>query len=171
MLILISQGAPYLAVFARCEDFRIQIPLEIDGGNLNTVAADAWSPESGKRYHHHMAEWRAILSLIVVFVWTATPVLACLPSSTMTKVEMECCKKMAGDCHMGARNHPCCEKSVNQTSPVAELQRTHVLQVAFTAIASSAQLPERPTREVELSSITLGLPPPAPPNPNSILRI
>jgi hypothetical protein len=72
---------------------------------------------------------------------------------------------------MGAHNHPCCEKSVNRTAPVAELQRTHILQVAFTAIASSSQLPERPTPEAESTRVTLGLPPPAPSNLNSILRI
>jgi hypothetical protein len=118
-----------------------------------------------------MVKWRAKLSLLVVLAWTATPVLACLPSSTMTKVEMECCKKMAGDCHMGARNHPCCEKSATQTAPVAEFQRTHVFQAVFVAIAPSAELFVRPPQKAESISITLGLPPPAPPDLNSILRI
>src|SRR5215475_672132 len=109
-----------------------------------------------------MAKWQGILSLFVVLTWTATPVLACLPSSTMTKVEMECCKKMAGDCHMGARNHPCCEKNASQIAPVAEFQQAHTLQVVFVAIAPSTELAASPIKETEVSRIALGLPPPAP---------
>src|SRR6266852_9263631 len=80
-----------------------------------------------------MVKWRAILSFVLVLVWTATPALACIPKSAMTQVEMECCKKMAGDCHMGPRNHPCCEKSVNQPFPVATIQQSHVPHPVFTA--------------------------------------
>jgi hypothetical protein len=90
----------------------------------------------------------------------------------MTKAEMECCKKMAGDCHMGSRNHPCCEKNVNQAVPVATVQQLQVvLHPVFNAIMSVVQIPCLPTRDVESHRLALGLPPPAPPNLNSILRI
>jgi hypothetical protein len=118
-----------------------------------------------------MVKWRAILSFVLVLVWTATPALACVPKSTMTKVEMECCKKMAGDCHMGSRNHPCCEKNVNQPSSVATVQQFHVLHPVFTAVMSDVQTSGLPMRDAESHGLALGLPPPAPPNLNSILRI
>ena len=118
-----------------------------------------------------MARWRIIFSMGVIFAWTVTPLVACLPSSTMTKAEMECCREMAGNCHMGVRNHPCCEKKINQTAPVAEVQQPHTLQIVFVAIAPSSQLSVAPAREAGSSRTTLGLPPPAPPNLNFILRI
>jgi hypothetical protein len=40
----------------------------------------------------------------------------------MTHSEMECCKKMAGDCHMGSGQHPCCKTVSNAPTPVASLQ-------------------------------------------------
>ncbi len=49
---------------------------------------------------------RCTLAFILALIWTATPALACLPTSTMTQAEMACCKRMAGDCHMGVSNHP-----------------------------------------------------------------
>jgi len=40
----------------------------------------------------------------------------------MTQSEMACCKKMAGDCRMGAEQHPCCKTVSSAPSPVASLQ-------------------------------------------------
>jgi hypothetical protein len=118
-----------------------------------------------------MVKWRAILSFVLVLVWTATPALACVPKSTMTKVEMECCKKMAGDCHMGSRNHPCCEKNANQPSSVANVQRSHVLNPVFAAIVTVVQISSLLMRDAESHRLTQGLPPPSPPSISSILRI
>jgi hypothetical protein len=117
-----------------------------------------------------MVNSRAILSFVLVLVWTATPALACLPTSTMTKVEMQCCKKMAGECHMGFHNHPCCEKNVHQPSPVATIHQSH-LHPVFTEMMSATQTISPPTGEAKLHSLALGLPPPSPPTLNSILRI
>lgn len=117
-----------------------------------------------------MVSCRAILSFVLVLVWMAIPALACLPASTMTQVEMECCKKMAGDCHMGSRSHPCCEKNVNQTSPVATVERSHrlhaVVTVAVFDISSAA-----PTVESEFLHLKFSSPPHSPPSLNSPLRI
>ena len=118
-----------------------------------------------------MVKWRSILSLILVLAWTASPALACLPTSTMTKVEMECCKKMAGDCPMGSRGHPCCEKRASQPSPVATVQQSHVQHVVFTIVTSVVQAVCPPMRDAESHCLALGLPPPLPPSLNSILRI
>jgi len=117
-----------------------------------------------------MVKCRAVLSFVLVLVWTAKPALACAPKSAMTQVEMECCKKMAGDCHMGPRNHPCCEKSVNQPSPVASVQRSHVPHPVFTAtVLDVASI--RPTVEFEFRRVKFCPPPHSPPSLNSPLRI
>jgi hypothetical protein len=118
-----------------------------------------------------MVKWRAILSFVLVLVWTASPALACLPTSTMTKVEMECCKKMAGDCHMGTHSHPCCEKHLNQSTPVATVQQQHGLHAVFTMVTPVVQTICLPIRDAAFHRMALGLPPPSPPSLNSILRI
>ena len=66
-----------------------------------------------------MAKCRSMFVFVLVLAWTAIPALACLPSATMTQAEMACCKKMAGDCHMGAGQHPCCKTKVDRATPVA----------------------------------------------------
>ena len=118
-----------------------------------------------------MLKWRAVVCFGLILVWMAAPALACLPTSTMTKAEMECCKKMAGDCHMGSHNHPCCEKTAAQPSPVAAVQQSHVLHIVFTAVMLVSQTSALPSHDLESYCLTLGLPPPAPPNFNSVLRI
>src|SRR5258707_5329261 len=117
-----------------------------------------------------MVKWRAILSFVLVVVWTATPALACLPKSTMTRVEMECCQKMAGDCHMASHSHPCCEKNVNQPAPVASVQQSHVFHPVFTAaVLAAASAP--PTVEFEFRHLKSALPLHSPPPLNFPLRI
>jgi len=51
----------------------------------------------------------------------------------MTAEEMECCKKMAGNCDMGGGNHKCCGTAVkNFASEVALLHNsTFDLQITF----------------------------------------
>jgi hypothetical protein len=39
----------------------------------------------------------------------------------MTPAEMECCKKMAGNCDMGGGEHKCCDTTVNQAAPTAAI--------------------------------------------------
>jgi hypothetical protein len=117
-----------------------------------------------------MVKWRAILSFVLVLVWTATPALACVPKSTMTQVEMECCKKMAGDCRMGSRKHPCCEKNVGQTSLVAAVQQLHALHPVFTAVVLDISS-VRPTVQSEFHHRAVASPPHSPPPLNSPLRI
>jgi hypothetical protein len=72
---------------------------------------------------------------------------------------------------MGSRNHPCCEKNVNQVAPVATVQQSHVLHVVFSPVAAVIQTICLPTRDAESHRLTLGLPRPSPPSLNSILRI
>jgi hypothetical protein len=126
-------------------------------------------PEGGtikgvSRFHH-------IVVLGLICVWIGSPALACLPNTQMTAAEMACCKKMAGDCHMGMGQHPCCTTASLAPSPVASLQpSSHVHpNVAVTTLTVTLEL--APVSTGEFAQVHLGLPPPAPPGPNSILRI
>ena len=118
-----------------------------------------------------MAKWRLALAFILILVWTATPALACLPTSTMTQAEMACCKKMAGNCHMGVGKHPCCKTVTSTDVPVAALQPTTQVQPSFAVVALVPLLQEPPLAEFVLKQANLGLPPPAPSGLTSILRI
>src|SRR6266513_1619893 len=118
-----------------------------------------------------MARWRCTLAFILLLVWTATPALACLPSPTMTQAEMACCKKMAGDCHMGSNNHPCCKRVSSVDPLVPKIQPIPQVQPDLSAVTSVYIQQVSPSGDFVLTQVGLGLPPPAPPGPNSILRI
>jgi hypothetical protein len=115
---------------------------------------------------------RFISVLVLVFTWTAIPALACLPNATMTQAEMACCKRMAGDCHMGAGQHSCCKTKAGQASPVAALDRNSV-QIHPHVVATLLDVKLLPELRLDRarSSDLQGLPPPAPPGLNSVLRI
>ena len=119
-----------------------------------------------------MVKYRSLVVFALLVVWTAIPALACLPTQGMTQAEMACCKKMAGDCQKGAGQHPCCETSVNRTPSVAKIEGniSQVQPYVSATLLETALLPE-PTLSHVSDSEKLGLPPPAPPALNSILRI
>jgi hypothetical protein len=119
-----------------------------------------------------MAKHQSMFVFVLLFTWMATPALACLPSAEMTETEMACCKKMAGDCHMGAGHHPCCETKVERAAPAATLDRT-TTQIHPYVLATSLDLTllSDPTIDRRGSSELRGLPPPAPPGPKPVLRI
>jgi len=68
-----------------------------------------------------LVTYRRIFAFALAFLWLAAPLLACLPNRSMTAEEMECCKRMAGNCDMGGGNHGCCDKTVNHSAPTAAL--------------------------------------------------
>ena len=119
-----------------------------------------------------MTKCRSLVGFALLVVWTAIPALACLPTHGMTQAEMDCCKKMAGDCQKGAGEHPCCKTAVNRAPTVAKVERNvsqiqpdvpaALLETAFSFELFLSRAPD---------SEKLGLPPPAPPALNSILRI
>jgi hypothetical protein len=119
-----------------------------------------------------MVKYRSMFALILVFAWTAIPALACLPNATMTQAEMACCKKMAGDCSMGAGQHPCCKTKAEQPRPVATLDRT-ATQIDLRVVALLRDVSLEPERTLDWAGTRelRGLPPPAPPGLNSVLRI
>jgi hypothetical protein len=121
-----------------------------------------------------MAKARPIVVLALLALWTAVPVLACLPTHQMTQSEMACCKKMAGDCQMGSAQHPCCKTAPTVNAPVATISAIEPISQPHPGIAVVSFIPStqfEPQAEGEINQAHLGLPPPAPPGPNSILRI
>src|SRR5438477_6612780 len=117
-----------------------------------------------------MLQGRSLIACALLVGLTGIPALACLPNPDMTQAEMACCKKMKGDCQMGTRQHPCC-KRVN-SPPVASIDRS-VSQVQPPAVAVLFEITHSPNASVQgvFQLESLGLPPPSPPAPNSILRI
>jgi|SRR5579863_6128209 len=118
-----------------------------------------------------MVRCRSIIVLSLLALWLATPALACLPSSHMTDAEMACCKKMAGNCHMGTGQHPCCKTVSNAPASVASIQPISQLHLDFAVVAVTLVVHIPCASHAESEQIGLGLPPPAPPGQNSILRI
>jgi len=121
-----------------------------------------------------MAKARPIVVLALLALWTAVPVLACLPTHQMTQAEMACCKKMAGDCQMGSAQHPCCKTAPTVNAPVAIIATIEPISQPHPIVAVVSFFPStqfEPNAEGEVAWAYLGLPPPAPPGPNSILRI
>ena len=89
----------------------------------------------------------------------------------MTQAEMACCKKMAGDCKMGAEQHPCCKTVSSSPSPVASVQSKIHFQPLAGVVGLVTSLEVTLVSQVDQTLGHLGLPPPAPPGPSSILRI
>jgi hypothetical protein len=90
----------------------------------------------------------------------------------MTQAEMDCCKKMAGDCQKSAAQHPCCKTAVNRTPTVAKVERnvSQIQRYVPAALLETAFLFE-PVLNRAPNIEKLGLPPPTLPALNSILRI
>lgn len=118
-----------------------------------------------------MVRCRSIVVLSLLALWLATPALACLPSSHMTDAEMACCKKMAGNCHMGTGEHPCCKTVSNARVSIASIQPISQLHLDLAVVAVALVVDVPCPSHAESVLVGLGLPPPAPPGQNSVLRI
>src|ERR1700674_2402197 len=118
-----------------------------------------------------MAKVRPIVVLSLLVLWTVAPALACLPNRQMTQAEMACCKKMAGDCHRGPGQHPCCKTTSTVDAPVATVQQASRVHPEFAVLYLNQSSHFWPTAEGEVVQVHPGLPPPAPPGSISTLRI
>jgi len=112
------------------------------------------------------------LPIVALAMLIATaPLLACLPTPSMTDAEMACCKKMAGNCDMGTGNHSCCKSTVStpQLTGISQNPQVHLpdgLVVVSTILAdANAGLTSEVVRVVP-SAIPI-----SPPGLQSILRI
>lgn len=118
-----------------------------------------------------MGMLRRMLAFVLVLAWAAPTAFACLPNPQMTQSEMACCKKMAGDCRMSAEQHPCCKTVSRSPSRVASVQSKIHFEPLAGLVGLVAPLEVTSISQVDLTLAHLGLPPPAPPGPSSILRI
>src|SRR5580700_3655730 len=118
-----------------------------------------------------MARVRRLVVVSLLVLWTVAPALACLPSRQMTQAEMACCKKMAGECHGGPGQHPCCKSAPSVDTPVATVQPSSQVHHEFTTLCLNQSFQSEPTVQGEVVQVHLSLPPPAPPGSNSTLRI
>lgn len=72
---------------------------------------------------------------------------------------------------MGAGQHPCCKTKVEQPTPVATPDRTTIHMPYGVAALSYVPLLAEPPFDGRSSRELRGLPPPAPPGLNSVLRL
>lgn len=119
-----------------------------------------------------MALCRSIVVLLLIAVWLAAPAIACLPDPHMTHAEMACCKKMAGDCHMGERHHPCCKPERTLATPPAKVQQVVQMHPGVIVMALVTRyLHFELIPEARFAEVNLGLPPPGPSQATTSLRI
>ncbi|MBA3914866.1 MAG: hypothetical protein H0X25_13675 [Acidobacteriales bacterium] len=119
-----------------------------------------------------MPDWRSIVAMLLLSVWMGMPALACLPDASMTAAEMACCRKMAGDCQMGTAQHPCCKTTVRSHPSDAAVDRSAVqIQPAVRVNVSASVTPPAFAPHDDANIELRGLPPPAPPGVNSVLRL
>jgi hypothetical protein len=79
------------------------------------------------RLYTLMVARRLPIVALAMLIATA-PLLACLPTPSMTDAEMACCKKMAGNCDMGTGSHSCCKTTVSTPQLTAISQNSQVHQ-------------------------------------------
>jgi len=90
----------------------------------------------------------------------------------MTAAEMECCKKMAGNCDMGGGNHKCCDVTVNHGAPVAAIAHSSGLHaLAVPMILADARIELAPPRLVERIVSSIVQASPSPPGSTTVLRL
>jgi hypothetical protein len=90
----------------------------------------------------------------------------------MTPAEMECCKKMAGDCDMGGGDHKCCDKTVNHAAPTAVIANnvtSHMPALLMLVIDDRLDVPERQVVNEPFSFLTARSL--SPPGFSNVLRI
>lgn len=72
---------------------------------------------------------------------------------------------------MGTGQHPCCKTVSNAPASVASVQPISQVHPEFAVVAETIVTLVASVSEAQSEQIGLGLPPPAPPGQNSILRI
>jgi hypothetical protein len=115
---------------------------------------------------------RRAIFMLLSLVWASAPLLACLPTAAMTDAEMACCKKMAGNCEMGAGDHSCCKNAINSHQGVALASLSSPIHsAAVLAAVSTVFADARPGAPSHGCRITRSPIPISPPGSQSILRI
>src|SRR5215470_5363239 len=107
--------------------------------------------------------WRSIVASILAAVWALALPLACLPNASMTPAEMECCKKMAGNCDMGGGNHKCCDTTINHAAPSAAIVHNTVPHEPVLAVISEVRVDVPQLEPLEETTSSLATISPSPP--------
>jgi hypothetical protein len=90
----------------------------------------------------------------------------------MTAAEIECCKKMAGNCDMGGGNHKCCDVMVNHGVPVAAIVHSSGLHaLAVPMILTDARIELAAPRLAERIVASIVQASPSPPGSTTALRL
>jgi hypothetical protein len=121
-----------------------------------------------------MSRAGALMMLVIVALWAATPTIACLvPMHQMTEAEHDCCLKMAQECgsSMIPSSHSCCQGHQRDTAggPVATYSPTRPFDVAIVPWISIL-LVSSPSVSLHLPALEAP-PPVSSPGCGSILRI
>jgi hypothetical protein len=106
--------------------------------NLDRPSRFVYSPACRNIF---LVTCRRIFASLLAFFWLSAPLLACLPNSSMTPAEMDCCKKMAGNCDMGGGNHRCCDAAVNHSAPEAALLQSSLFALHLDLAAAPLTQP------------------------------
>jgi len=114
---------------------------------------------------------RQMVALILVSVWVFALPLACLPNALMTPVEMECCKKMAGNCDMGGGNHKCCDTTINHAAPSFAVVHSPVLDEPAPAVITDTHVDVPQLALFSKTAFFLATISPSPPGILTVLRI
>jgi hypothetical protein len=116
--------------------------------------------------------FRRIIALLTICLWISSPLLACLPNPSMSPAEMECCKKMAGNCDMGGGNHKCCDTTANHAAPSAAIVHSATSNLPALCLTAATIQVDGPRPHLT-GSVAWSLPliSPSPPGFSAILRI
>ena len=115
-----------------------------------------------------MAKARSTIGVLLLFLWTAVPVVRCMiPGETLTSEEQACCKSMGGQCwDSPASDHPCCKRKISTVQPTLATAQSRVT----TPVSMASSLPAAVYSLVEREFAQQWLFDPSPP-PHRVLRI
>ena len=117
---------------------------------------------------------RHIFVALLLCVLTTGPGLACVAAfSQMSKAEMACCKKMAGDCGaMKNAEHSCCQKSTVSAADEALISGPQISSgIVILALPQPALSATAPAFQQSYEVLRQSHSPPRPNGSSLILRI
>ena len=113
---------------------------------------------------------RPVLFVLTMLLNTAS-LLICIPTPAMSDAEMECCKKMAGNCDMGGGDHKCCDTTLNHSAPTTAVLRDTTPTVALHTVDANVCIEISPVRIGEAREFIPVALSGSPPGFSAILRI
>jgi hypothetical protein len=116
--------------------------------------------------------FRRSILFVLAMLLAAAPLLTCLPTPAMTDAEMACCKRMAGNCDMGAGNHSCCKTTMNAHQLALAISQNPRAQLSEAPVAVPILFTDAGADVAREAVLVTPFPiPTSPPGSQSILRI